>query len=83
MHTLVSVVAWLAVFGSAERAAQLAGAIVYLQGTLNVHFDVPEQAWFDDTLAAIRASLSETAFNAAWTLGRTLSIEEVGAYEFE
>ncbi len=83
LHTLASMAAWLAAFGSSERAAQLAGAIVSLRATLNVHFDVPEQAWFDQTLATVRAKLDEATFNAAWAHGQTLSIEEVVAYELE
>ena len=83
LHTLASMMAWLAAFGSSERAAQLAGAIVSLRATLNVHFDVPEQAWFDQTLAAVRAKLDEAAFNTAWAHGQTLSIEEVAAYRLD
>jgi hypothetical protein len=61
----------------------LAGAIVTLRTALNVHFAMPEQTWFDQTVAAVRTTLDEAAFNAAWTHGQTLSIEDVAAYQLE
>jgi predicted ATPase/DNA-binding SARP family transcriptional activator len=61
--------------GQAEQAARLFGAAYAARAAMRVPFIVPDRLDYERGLAAIRAQLGAIAFDAAWALGQTLSLE--------
>jgi predicted ATPase/DNA-binding SARP family transcriptional activator len=69
--------------GDAERAARLFGAAGALRAAV-VSWSLPaEGADADRSIAAIRATLGEKMFTAAWEAGRAMSPENVVAFALE
>jgi predicted ATPase/DNA-binding SARP family transcriptional activator len=66
-------VAWLQ--RQPERAARLLGASEAMLEAFGSGLDVPDQALYDRTVAALRAQLSEEHFAAAWATGRALPLK--------
>jgi hypothetical protein len=62
--------------GQPRRAAQLAGAAEALREILDVPLRPHQQAAHDQAVQALRASLGEAEFAAAWAEGRELSLEQ-------
>lgn len=65
--------------GSAEQAARLFGAATVLGEAAGYVLHPPIQLWHDETLTAVRATLGEARFVAAWDAGRALSLEQAVA----
>jgi hypothetical protein len=66
--------------GQAERAARLFGAVETLRETMGV--DVPSPAWRalnERDLKDAREQLDAETFDAAWTEGRAMTLEEAVA----
>jgi tetratricopeptide (TPR) repeat protein len=61
--------------GQPEQAARLFGAAYAARAAMRVPFIVPDRLDYERGLAAIRAQLGAIAFDAAWALGQTLSLE--------
>ena len=76
IHSLAGMAGWLYASGPIERAVQLASAVTSLSAALHLHLDRPEQRILDRALTAIRTLLDEATFEAAWTQGQDMSIEE-------
>ena len=72
---------WLAsATGDAERATRLLGAAEALRVTMGiVHQGQSDQARHDQSVAASREALGAEAFDAAWALGRAMTLEEAVA----
>jgi hypothetical protein len=76
--------AWVAsACGQAHRAAQLGGAADALREVLGVSLKPGERASHVQVVRAVRASLGENAFAAAWAAGRALPLEEAIALALE
>jgi non-specific serine/threonine protein kinase len=73
----------LALTGRAEEASKLLGAAEVLRESLGVGLAPAEQATHDKTVAAVRGSLGEKRFSAAWRQGRELALDEAIAYALE
>jgi non-specific serine/threonine protein kinase len=65
--------------GEGERAARLFGAAAALHERLGTPLPPAIRPAYDRTIAALRRSLGETAFAAAWSAGGALSPEEMAA----
>jgi non-specific serine/threonine protein kinase len=61
--------------GDATRAARLFGGAAILAGLHTVESEPQTQRMRERTLAAIRRTLGESAFAAAWAEGRALSLD--------
>jgi predicted ATPase/DNA-binding SARP family transcriptional activator len=66
-----------------EEAAQLLGAAEALRESLGVALAPAEQTTHDETVEAVRSSLNEDRFGAAWLRGREMPLEEAIAYALE
>jgi non-specific serine/threonine protein kinase len=76
--------AWVAVAaGQPERAARLSGAAEALREALVVPLRPVQQAGHDQAVQAMRATLGEEAFAAAWAVGRALPLEAAIAMALE
>jgi hypothetical protein len=60
-----------------ERAVQLFAAAAALREAIGAPLSPADQAGYDRTIAALRATLGADGFAAAWALGRTLPLESV------
>jgi non-specific serine/threonine protein kinase len=69
--------------GNPERAAQLLGASDGLFKTMGLGLQPTDQAEIDRFEAAVRAQLSEEAYQSAWTKGQAMSLEQAVAYALE
>jgi tetratricopeptide (TPR) repeat protein len=73
----LEVFAWvMAVRGHPERAAQLGGAAESQREILGVPLPPEQRTSHDRALQAMRATLREDAFAAAWAEGRALSLDQ-------
>ena len=61
------------------RAAQLLGAASMLRKRLGAPLPPIEHAGIDSTVTAVRAQLGEAAFDAAWTEGQAMTLEQAVA----
>jgi predicted ATPase/DNA-binding CsgD family transcriptional regulator len=66
--------------GQPERAARLFGAVEALREVSNIRLSPLRRAAYDRTVRGIRAQLDEAAFEASWSLGRTIPLEQVITY---
>ena len=81
--TLRGLAAIAGVRGEAARAARLFGAAGGLRETVEgpIHGDDrPDHSRHEGIIAAVRSSLGEPAFAAAWEAGRAMTFEEAVAY---
>ena len=62
------------------RAARLFGVAEALRESVGASVDPPDRAERDETIEALRQALSEAEFNAAWTVGRGMPLEEAVSY---
>ena len=68
--------------GQTEQAARLFGAAASLREALGAPLPPSEQPEHDQNLAALRETLGEAAFTAAYEAGRALNWEQAAAYAF-
>jgi non-specific serine/threonine protein kinase len=66
--------------GNPERAARLLGAADTLFKTMGLGLQPQDQPEIDRYEAAVREQLDKATFEAAWTEGRAMSLEEAVAY---
>jgi non-specific serine/threonine protein kinase len=66
--------------GRGERSARLWGAAAALRDALGTPLSPPDREKRENELAAVRASLGEAAFAAAWDAGRAMTWEQATAY---
>ncbi len=66
--------------GQPAKAARLFGVAEALRKSVGAAVDLPDRAERDETIASLRQSLSDPQFNAAWTVGRAMPLEEAIAY---
>jgi len=66
-----------------EEAARLLGAAEALRESLGVALAPAEQTTHDETVEAVRASLDEERFSAAWLQGREMPLDDAVAYALE
>jgi predicted ATPase/DNA-binding CsgD family transcriptional regulator len=76
MH-LLSLAGVAAGLGQLVWAARLLGTSAAFYETLGVSHPPTVQAWYDYTVATVRARLSEEPFAAAWRVGREITLEQV------
>ncbi|MFQ5796017.1 MAG: BTAD domain-containing putative transcriptional regulator [Candidatus Bipolaricaulia bacterium] len=71
--------------GQPEQAARLFGAAEALREAIGFPLMPPDRTLldYDRNVAAVRAELSEDAFEAAWTEGRAMTLEQAIAYALE
>jgi DNA-binding CsgD family transcriptional regulator len=65
--------------GHAEHAARLFGAAAALAEALGYAFELPERVMHERALAKLTAAMGEEAFDAAFTGGRSLSLDQAVA----
>jgi len=65
--------------GQPLRAARLLAASDALRATIGIHVDVGDRPDYEHTLGDLRAQLGDAAFEAAWTEGQALSLEQAVA----
>ena len=79
-YGLIGLAGALVAVGQGERAARLYGAAEALREVTGTPIQYSgHQALYERQLAALRAQLDVDAFEAAWTEGRTMTLEEVVA----
>jgi len=66
--------------GKVERAARLLGAAEGLFDALGCTWDPDERAELERHMAAVRTTLGEEAFAAAWAAGQVLSLDQAVEY---
>lgn len=66
--------------GDAERAAHLFGAAEALREAAGVTLPPPHRTLRAPRVAAVRAAMRPEAFSAAWSAGRTMSLDEAVHY---
>jgi tetratricopeptide (TPR) repeat protein len=66
--------------GQAERAAGLFGAAEALREAISAPLPPVERADYERSVIEARAHVGEAAFAAAWTEGRTMTLEQAIAY---
>jgi len=76
-HVLAAVAACR---GEDVRAAQLWGVTAGITEAMGYALGTAEQAFHDELVPEVRARLGESAFDAAWHLGRQRSFEEALAF---
>jgi predicted ATPase/DNA-binding CsgD family transcriptional regulator/DNA-binding XRE family transcriptional regulator len=59
-----------------ERAARLLGAATAYFDSLNHHLELVDRPNYDHTLATVRAQLPAPAFDAAWSEGQAMTMEQ-------
>ncbi len=59
-----------------QRAVQLFGATQTLLNASMLHLDPEDDRAFANNIRAVRAELDETAFDAAWTMGCAMPLEQ-------
>jgi non-specific serine/threonine protein kinase len=70
--------------GEAEHAVRLLGAVGRLTEIIKgSKLESVNQTIHDHNLAAARAQLDETTFNAAWGAGRQMTLDDAIAYALE
>jgi DNA-binding CsgD family transcriptional regulator len=62
-----------------ERAARLFGAAAHLHELLGTHLDPMDQPRHEPAIAATRARLGDSGYEAAWASGRAMPLEQVVA----
>jgi non-specific serine/threonine protein kinase len=65
--------------GQSEESARLFGAGEEMRERLGHAYALPEREFFERAESAARAQLGDSAFEAAWTEGRTRSLEQATA----
>jgi len=73
---LEGLAAVVAVQGESVRAVQFMSAAQSLREAIGTPLASYVQVLHEFTLASVRAQLGEQAFDAAWTEGRTMSLEQ-------
>ncbi len=63
-----------------ERAAVLWGTAEALREEIGLPLPPNERDQYDRDVAEVRQTLDETTFSAAWTQGRSLTLEQAIAY---
>ena len=66
-----------------EEAARLLGAAEALRESLGVALAPAEQTTHDETVDAVRSSLDEDRFSAAWLRGREMPLDDAVAHALE
>ena len=66
--------------GQLQRASRLFGAVATHSERLQYRLDPADQIEFDRNVAAVRAQLTDDAFNAAWAEGRAMTLEQAIAF---
>jgi hypothetical protein len=74
------VAAWT---GRPARAARLYGVAEALREATGIPVDPPERPDYEESVALTRDTLSEVEFNAAWAVGRSMSLDDAVAYALE
>ena len=69
--------------GQPERCARLFGAAEALREVIGTVLTPPERADYDRAIMSARAALGDAAFQAAWTVGQSLSLEQAVASALE
>ncbi|HUS15619.1 MAG TPA: tetratricopeptide repeat protein [Chloroflexia bacterium] len=62
--------------GQGDRAARLFGAADTLRELLQIPFEAPDQAEYDQSLATVQAQMPADVWAAAWAAGRALPLEQ-------
>jgi predicted ATPase/DNA-binding CsgD family transcriptional regulator len=78
-RTLAGVGALAAAHGQAERSARLFGAAAADREAIGTMLALPERIPFERATAAVRATLGDAAFEAAWATGRAMTPAEARA----
>ncbi len=73
----------LAAKGQSERAARLQGVTEALLDVMGARWQPSEQPEYEHYIAITREQLDEAAFNASWSVGQAMSMEEAIAYALE
>jgi len=82
-YYLEAIAAVASLEGNPERAVRLlaaAGALLEAKGSGWLHAYVPRAPHDDEELAALRSRMGDTAFEQAWTYGRSLAGDRAVAY---
>jgi predicted ATPase/DNA-binding CsgD family transcriptional regulator len=66
--------------GQSERAARILGAAEFARATTGFAMLPMDRETYDRAIAAARRELSVEAFEACWSEGRAMSLEEIVAY---
>jgi tetratricopeptide (TPR) repeat protein len=82
-YTLESLAALTSAQGQAERAARLWGAAQVLREALGAPLSQYERAEYDQCLAETRSMIGEESFATAWSVGRTLTLDQAIEYALE
>ncbi len=69
--------------GQPKRAARLFGAAEILRESINHPLPPPERADYERSVAAVRAGLTQAAFQVTWAEGRAMTLEEAIKYALE
>ncbi len=62
--------------GQAITATRLLGASENIRETVGSSFQASHRGWYDELVAAVRATLGDETFDAAWNAGKFVSVEE-------
>jgi tetratricopeptide (TPR) repeat protein len=66
--------------GQVARATKLCGSVEASLQAIAAHLLSPEREMVERTVAALRAQIDEATFNALWTEGRAMSMEQAVAF---
>jgi tetratricopeptide (TPR) repeat protein len=66
--------------GMPTQAARLYGAVEAAREALDMPVEAAESADYEESLTLTRDRLSEVEFNAAWSVGRSISLDEALVY---
>jgi len=66
--------------GDGAQAARLVGSAEALREALKVPLPPVERPRYEQLVAAVRTSIGEAAFAAAWTAGREMTAERAVTY---
>ncbi len=69
--------------GQSERAARLLGAAIHFNRKFAERLVPVEQAWYDSSLAIVRAGLGEEGLARAWAEGQAMTLEQAVEYALE
>lgn len=75
---LESIAGILGRHGATEGAARLFGAAEALREDIGVPSEAHSDGTYREDVAVVRSSLGETSFARAWSLGRSIGLEEAG-----
>jgi predicted ATPase/DNA-binding XRE family transcriptional regulator len=77
--SLTGLAGFLGMTGKPEKASQLFGAVEFLFESIG-RFEPADQKDFDHYVSIVRGQLEKSAFEKAWTEGRTMALEQAIEY---